>query len=223
MTNALGEPLLLGFSSGLACLAACGPILLPWLAATGAGWAGTTTRLAGFLAGRLAGYLGFAVVAWIIGLALPLGGAAGVVLAALVDAALGAVLIVFAVRTTAPVPCVARPVGLRSRWAAGLRSSALGPAALGLLTGLNLCPPFVAAAVRAAELHSLPGALTFFALFFAGTLVWFLPFLGLGALRGLRAVPVVARFTAALVGVYYGGRGVLTLTGVLLHAWHARS
>jgi hypothetical protein len=94
--------------------------------------------------------------------------------------------------------------------------------ALGLLTGLNLCPPFVAAAVRAAQTHSLPAALGFFALFFAGTLVWFLPFVGIGAARRFTAVPVVARFTAGLVALYYGGRGLATLTGVLLHVWNAR-
>jgi hypothetical protein len=220
MTGAIGEPLLLGFSSGLACLAACGPILLPWLAAAGASGgpargAGTPARLAGFLAGRLAGYLGFAVVAWALGLALPLAGGPTVVLAAIVDVALGAMLGVYAAR---PAPPAAR-CGPAGRW----RLRGLGPVAMGLLTGLNLCPPFVAATVRAAQAHSLAAALGFFTLFFAGTLVWFLPFLGVGAVRRFTAVPVVARFTAGVVAVYYGGRGIVTLTGVLLHVWHARS
>ncbi len=222
MTGAIGEPLLLGFSSGLACLAACGPVLLPWLAAasTSRGGrpaydAGTPMRLAGFLAGRLAGYLGFAAVAWALGLALPLAGGRGVVLAAVVDVGLGALLASYAVRPArAAAPC--GPV--RRRYPRGL-----GPVALGLLTGLNLCPPFVAAAVRAAQAHSLPAALGFFALFFAGTLVWFLPFLGVGAVRRFTAVPAVARFTVGLVALYYGGRGIVTLTGVLLHAWNARA
>jgi hypothetical protein len=222
MTGAIGEPLLLGFSSGLACLAACGPVLLPWLAAAGAGWgggpapgAGTPARLAGFLAGRLAGYLVFAVVAWALGLALPLAGGPAIVLAAIVDVALGAMLGVYAVRPARP----AARCGPAARW----RPRGLGPVALGLFTGLNLCPPFVAATVRAAQAHSLPAALGFFALFFAGTLVWFLPFLGIGAVRRFTAVPAVARFTVGVVAVYYGGRGIVTLTGVLLHAWHTRS
>jgi hypothetical protein len=214
MTGAIGEPLLLGFSSGLACLAACGPVLLPWLAAVGAGWGSTGARLAGFLAGRLAGYLVFATAAWVLGLALPLAGGPGVVLAAVVDVALGVLLAFFALR---PVRPGAAPCGVRAR------PGRLGPVTLGLLTGLNLCPPFVAAAVRAAQAHSLPAALGFFALFFVGTLVWFLPFLGVGAVRRLTAVPAVARFTVGLVAVYYGGRGIVTLTGVLLHVWHTRT
>lgn len=222
MTDAIGEPLLLGFSSGLACLAACGPILLPWLAAAGAGWGRTGSRLAGFLAGRLAGYLAFAAVAWAIGLALPLAGGSGVVLAGVVDVALGAMLAFYAVRPARPRASrgyPATPCGPgRRRYAPGL-----GPVTLGLLTGLNLCPPFVAAAVRAAQAHSLPAALGFFTLFFTGTLVWFLPFLGIGAVRRFTAVPTVARFTTGLVAVYYGGRGIVTLTGVLLHVWHGRT
>ncbi len=223
MTSAIGEPLLLGFSSGLACLAACGPVLLPWLAAAGAGWAATGARLAGFLAGRLAGYLGFAAAAWAAGRALPLAGAPRVAVAAGVDVALGVLLALYAARPASPAVCAARPAGRAHRWAAPFRSSALGPAARGVLTGRSLCPPLLAAAVRAAETRSLPAALGFFTLFFAGTLVWFLPFLGIGAVRRFAAVPTVARFTTGLVAVYYGGRGLVTLTGVLLHVWNART
>ena len=224
MTGLPAEPLLLGFSSGLACLAACGPVLLPWLASAGTGWGGTGARLAAFLAGRLAGYLVFATGAWTLGLALPLAPVPAVTLAALVDVALGALLGFHAVRPARPAaPCAAGPGALRASRAAWLRRPGLGPVALGLLTGLNLCPPFVAAAVRAAQAHSLPAALGFFALFFTGTLVWFLPFLGVGAVRRFTAVPAVARFTAGLVAFYYGGRGIVTLTGVLLHAWSSRS
>jgi len=223
MTSA-AEPLLLGFSSGLACLAACGPVLLPWLAAAGAGWAGTGARLAAFLAGRLAGYLVFATAAWALGLALPLAPVPAVVLAGIVDVALGAVLAFYALRPARVAgPCAAGPAAGGRAGPVWLRRPGLGPVVLGLLTGLNLCPPFVVAAVRAAQTHSLPAALGFFALFFVGTLVWFLPFLGVGAVRRFTAVPTVARFTAGLVAVYYGGRGIVILTGVLLHAWHGRT
>ena len=219
------EPLLLGFSSGLVCLAACGPVLLPWLAAEGAGWGGTAARLGQFLAGRLVGYLGFAAAAWTLGLALPAPLRAGAPALAAVHLALAAALRFFALapRRAGSAPCLeARgPRRWRTRLARRLRWA--GPATLGLLTGLNLCPPFVAAGVRAAQRASLPEALGFFLLFFAGTLVWFLPFAGVAALRRLTAVTPVARLTTALVAVYYGYLGTVTLGGVLVHAWHVRS
>lgn len=221
MTASLVEPALLGLSSGLMCLAACGPVLLPWLAAEGAGPRGTGALLGQFLAGRLAGYLVFATAAWALGLALPLPASANAVLFGAVHLALGVALAWYVLSTRRPRPA-ACPGGLsatRRRALAGW-FRALGPAALGLLTGLNLCPPFLVAGVRAAQRHSLPGALEFFLLFFAGTLVWFLPFLGVSAVRRFTGLRSVARFTTLLVAGYYGYLGVITLGGALLHAWH---
>ena len=224
MTGSSLEPLLLGFSSGLVCLVACGPVLLPWLAAEGAGWRGTAARLVEFLAGRLIGYLGFAAAAWALGLALPLPVRSSAVLLALVHLGLALALLLYALPRRHPraAPCL--EVGGRS-WRVGLarRLRSGGPAALGLLTGLNLCPPFVAAGLRAAQRASLTGALAFFLLFFAGTLVWFLPFAGVAALRRFTAAVPVARLTTALVAVYYGYLGTVTLGGVLVHVWHVHS
>lgn len=214
MLGNLAEPALLGFSSGLVCLAACGPVLLPWLAAAGEGGRGTARLLAQFLGGRLVGYLGFASLAWAIGLALPLPARTNAFAYGLVHIALAIALLVFAVPARRrPEPCARLSIFRR----ATTRSGFLAPVLLGFLTGLNLCPPFVAAGVRAAERHSLPGALAFFLLFFAGTLVWFLPYLGSALLRRLPAVPTVARYTAALVAVYYLLLGGLTLGGAWLH------
>ena len=73
---------------------------------------------------------------------------------------------------------------------------------------------------RAIPGPALPGALEFFLLFFAGTLVWFLPFLGVSVVRRFTGLRTVASFTTLLVAAYYGYLGVITLGGALLHAWH---
>jgi hypothetical protein len=51
----------------------------------------------------------------------------------------------------------------------------------------------------------------FFALFFVGTAVWFLPLLSLGLLRRTPAVVTVARAAALLLACWYGFSGVLVL------------
>jgi hypothetical protein len=219
--GSLAEPLLLGFSSGLVCLAACGPVLFPWLAAEGAGWGGTGALLAQFLTGRLAGYLVFALAAGALGLVLPLPAGSNAAVFAVVHLALAGALGWYALTALRPRAAGCPAPLLRRRGLARIR--ALGPAALGFLTGLNLCPPFVVAGVRAVQRHSLGGALAFFVLFFAGTLVWFLPFLGIGAARRFTNLRLVARLTTALVAIYYGWLGAFTLGGTLLHAWHDRS
>jgi hypothetical protein len=84
---------------------------------------------------------------------------------------------------------------------------------LGFLTGVSLCPPFVAAGVRAAEAASIAAALAFFAVFFVGTSIWFVPFAGMGWIRRSEALTTVARMAMALVAFFYLYAGLMTLFG----------
>jgi hypothetical protein len=62
-----GDALALGLASGPACLAACGPVLVPSLLAGRAGFLPNLRTIAVFLGTRLLGYLLFARVAWELG------------------------------------------------------------------------------------------------------------------------------------------------------------
>jgi hypothetical protein len=88
-----------------------------------------------------------------------------------------------------------------------------GAAVFGFLTGVSLCPPFLAAGVRAAELGSVTAALMFFATFFVGTSVWFVPFMGLSCVRRNEAVTTVARMAMVLIAGYYAYLGLIILVG----------
>jgi hypothetical protein len=89
-----------------------------------------------------------------------------------------------------------------------MRSGAL---ALGFLTGINLCPPFLVAGLRAAQLEHLWAALLFFVCFFAGTAIWFLPFLSMGFVQRTPAVVTVARMVAVMLACWYGFSGISIL------------
>jgi hypothetical protein len=187
-------------------------VLLPWLGAEPREVGATARLLAIFLGGRLAGYLGFAVVAWAAGLAIPVAFGTRALVFGLANFGLAALLgysACFPRRRCAPAAAESRP----RLYQIGSPDRFRPPAALtlGFLTGLNLCPPFLAASVRAAATHSLPGALIFFAVFFVGTAVWFLPSLAVSALRRFRAVPVVARMTMGALALYYAYLGVVSL------------
>jgi sulfite exporter TauE/SafE len=207
----VAEALALGFGSGPVCLASCGPVLLPWLGAEPRELRTTVRLLALFLGGRLAGYLAFAVVAWAAGLATPLDAHTRTQVFGLANFGLAALLGIsawFPRRRCAAVPD--KPPQTRL-YQIGPVDRFRPPAALtlGFLTGRNLCPPFVAAGVRAAATHSLLGALAFFTLFFVGTAVWFLPSLAVSPLRRFNAVSTVARMTMAALAVYYAYLGVV--------------
>lgn len=62
-----GEALALGLASGPACIAACGPVIVPTLLSERAGLRPNAQYLAAFLGARLLGYLLFAVAAFELG------------------------------------------------------------------------------------------------------------------------------------------------------------
>jgi hypothetical protein len=57
----------------------------------------------------------------------------------------------------------------------------------------------------------------FFFCFFAGTAVWFIPFLSLGFLKRTPAVVAVARMVAVLLAFWYGFSGVSILIERTFH------
>jgi sulfite exporter TauE/SafE len=186
-------------------------VLLPWLGAEPRELRATGRLLALFLGGRLAGYLGFAVVAWAAGLALPLDARAGTLVFGLANFGLAALLGISACFPRRP--CARVPNEPQTRlYQIGRADRFRSPTGvtLGFFTGLNLCPPFVTAGVRAAATHSLLGALAFFAVFFVGTSVWFLPSLAVSPLRRFSVVPTVARMTMGALAIYYAYLGIVS-------------
>ena len=207
--SSVAEALALGFGSGPICLASCGPVLLPWLGAEPRELRTTGRLLALFLGGRLAGYLVFAALAWAAGLAIPGDLHTRTLVFGLANFGLAALLGISA--------CLPRCGCAIAPGEHSTRVYQIGPAArfrppaavtLGFLTGLNLCPPFVTAGVRAAATHSLLGALAFFTLFFFGPAVWFLPSLAISPLRRFSTVPTVARMTMGALALYYAYLGI---------------
>jgi len=207
-----GEALALGLASGPACIAACGPVLVPALL-TGHRGVRTNTRVLGiFLGARLMGYLLFAVVAWELGALASMLPAPRLVLMGAVNVILAGVLLWYAwsAKHICGESCSdERLVNIEASKSQRTR----GTAALGLLTGLSLCPPFVAAGFRAAQLGSIAQALLFFTCFFFGTTVWFVPLAGLGCVVRNQAVITVARMTMVLIAVYYLSLGITMLLG----------
>ncbi|MDR3723508.1 MAG: sulfite exporter TauE/SafE family protein [Terracidiphilus sp.] len=207
----LGEALTLGLATGPVCLATCGPVVVPWMLAQTEGVRRQSGQLGLFLAGRLAGYLLFGVLAWGAGEAIPHTWAGRPWFLGVVDMLLGVAMVAYAAgwphrgcakeKEPAPLVRIGEPVNAARR----------GALALGFLTGVNFCPPFLTAGVRAAELNQLAGAMIFFAAFFAGTVVWFLPLAGLGLVRRSQAVLTVARLAALLLALWYGGTGLSIL------------
>lgn len=207
---AFSEALVLGLASGPACVASCGPVVVPSLLAERAGLRLHARYLSAFLATRLVGYLLFAAVAWELGALVSLPPAAHSFVFAVIHVLLACVLLRYAY--TAGRACGRSCAGPELVTIGTARNHRIpGAAVLGFLTGVSLCPPFVAAGVRAAEAASMAAAMLFFAVFFLGTSVWFVPFAGLGWVRRNEAVTTVARMAMVLIALYYFYAGLTIL------------
>jgi sulfite exporter TauE/SafE len=213
------EALVLGLVTGPVCLASCGPVVLPWMLVQPPGFRTHARQLAIFLASRLLGYLLFASAIWFAGVAISRSWSGRTWMFGTIQVLLAAGLLVYAVGWPHAHCTLARPrpklVQITNTANADAepnpRPRPSGAAALGFLTGINLCPPFLVAGLRASQLPSLPAALLFFAVFFVGTAVWFVPFLSLGIVRRTPSFLAVARMVAVLLACWYGYSGASIL------------
>jgi len=213
------EALVLGLVTGPVCLASCGPVVLPWMLVQPRGFRTHARQLAIFLGSRLLGYLVFASAIWFAGAAISRSWSGRSWMFGSIQVLLAAGLLVYAVGWPHAHCTFARPrPKLVQITDAGdgdaepaPRSRPSGAAALGFLTGINLCPPFLVAGLRASQLPTLPAALLFFAVFFVGTAVWFVPFLSLGVVRRTPSFLTVARMVAVLLACWYGYSGASIL------------
>jgi sulfite exporter TauE/SafE len=209
------EGFILGLSSGVACIATCAPVLIPYLLGEGKGIVHNFWVTGQFLCGRLLGYLLFAVLAWMVssailqeqGLRNWIIGTAYVLFAGL--------LIFYGFFRKAETSCEAacnlnKYQRLLAFW------PALLPVAAGLATGLSFCPPFLLAFTGAAEQTSLLAALLFFFSFFLGTSLLFIlaPFVGM--FRRFPVLQIVGKMAAGFMGIYYLYSGSIMLIGGLM-------
>jgi len=225
---------LLGLAVAPTCLAYCVPVVVPYLLGEGRTVRSSALAMGQFLGGRLCGYLAFAVLAWLVHQMLHQGttGRLDVVAGGAVDLVLAGLLTWYGL-TTRPAPCAAHWFAARScgnegpiavelptgrhrqtKAAGGLpprRSLLVVPVAMGFLTGLNLCPPFLAAFTGAAKTESLGESLAFFACFFLGTLVFFLPLPLLGPLGRFSAIKTIGRLAALVMAAFYVYAGIKVL------------
>ena len=221
--------LMLGLASGVVCAGYCGPILVPYLLSRGETILKNLATIVLFMGGRLAGYLIFAVIAW----------AAGTAAANITNekAVIGGIYIVLAVLMIiygfkkAGGECAGkkatsfferlRLLRLRSLRSPSARNDILSTlnnqtifaVILGLLTGLNLCPPFLIAFTEGTQAGSIWASMLYFTAFFVGTSVYILPMAVIGLGRRIEALRYAGRLAAGVMGVYYLYLGITTLYG----------
>jgi hypothetical protein len=204
----LANGFLLGLASGGACLTYCAPILVPYLLGEGRTVRAGFVPVAGFLGGRLAGYMVFALLAWCAHSTLIENLPHQKTIFGVITIGLALLLIGYGF--------VGRDRGCRGISAGApasprCRRLALMPISLGFLTGVNVCPPFLLALSSAAQLSQLWQSLLFFAAFFVGTSIYIVPLPLVGLTGGCERIRMIGRLAAGVVGLFYLYSGVVSI------------
>jgi sulfite exporter TauE/SafE len=205
--------LFLGLTSGGSCLISCGPLAAALLASEDISLKRSSGLLAVFLSGRLLGYLGWAILSWLVGWMI-FQNARGPALFSAADLVLGAWLIYYGIRRPVLLheSCPGSNLSsLDSSWRS--HQAFFRGGAWGFLSGLQICPPFLTAVAEAAKTGSLGGSFLFFFLFYLGTGIWFIPFPFIGTLRRFRQAAQVARFLTLPLGAYFIYSGFISIAG----------
>jgi sulfite exporter TauE/SafE len=222
------QGLLLGLANGTTCLAYCAPVLIPLFLGEGRRVRQNWSLLAQFLGGRLIGYLLFGLLAWTANQLLFKDAALREVLFGGIYVLLAGLLLIYGLNKVKgsgkqlqaehPAPgsqptFVGCPIPLKKLRPLLMHWPVLVPAMLGLLTGLNLCPPFLLAFANAVISPTLLDSLLFFITFFVGTAIFFLPVAFVGLIRNQVALQTVGKLTALIMAGYYLFSGIVQIYG----------
>lgn len=200
------EAIILGLSTGSYCLLSCAPVTLPVLFSEESNVNSNTQRVTMFLGGRFLGYvlfgLFFGIGANIVKGFTP--EANQWIISVCANILIGSLLIFNGVKLSreSKKNC---PMEKRVNLTSNIFL-------MGLLTGINVCPPFIAACTKALSGAGLGYGVLYFVLFFVGTSIFFLPLYGVHFLNKIiHKIKDVARITMIILGIYY-----LTIHGVLV-------
>ena len=204
MFSILSEGFILGLSTGFYCLTTCLPALVPYLLSEGDKvWKTNFDIFLEFLTGRFIAYFLFAAVATLIGKAYKPYLPPWIAPLAMMLTALGMLAFLFVSRGRHRAKGCLIPVNpfFKRR-----------PLALGFMTGINVCPPFVAAFIRLVQLSDMTAGMFYFTGFFTATSILMLPAIAPTPFINER-LKFIGRMSLGIAGFWYlilGLKGVIS-------------
>lgn len=193
------QPLLAGLSVGAFCLTYCFPFMGVFFGAEERTPGKNFLILLEFMAGRLAGYLCFGLLAGYLGGKFDLRWihmATDISFVALSLILLFYLLGLVRERNLCPTPKL-----LKAR----------NPLVMGFFLGINLCPPFLLSVAYVFQRQSPLYGMFYFALFFLSSSVYFLPLLFVGLASKIQELRTVARISGFLVATLFFIYGIYSI------------
>ena len=192
IVQSLTEGFLLGISTGLVCLATCGPIYSPYLMQRQYNILQSLIALFKISAGRFIAYILFGIIAGLLGQQIDSINREWFTSIAYI--LFSVILFISAFRTHK------KDRGCRlKKWGSFIDN----PFLLGIVTGINYCPAFLIAITRAVDLSGpLSGAMLFMAFFF-GTSIYLLPLSLFGVMGNKKILRTIAVVASVLIGTFF--------------------
>ncbi len=205
------EGLMLGLSSGTACLVHCAPVIIPYFLGEGGDTTNNILNLVGFLAGRLLGYILISILAWMVGQTFINSFEYREVLIGVIFILLSLTMFFYGMFRSNH-NCVAKPLSNSLNRLVLNKRLAMNPL-LGFLTGINFCPPFLLAFTSSAFSKDLSQSISFFLMFFLGTSIYLFPTVFIGFVNISDNMKTIGKMTALIMSFYFIYKGIVMILG----------
>ncbi len=204
------DALILGLSSGSACLATCGMVMFPYLMSGSSGVRRISIDLSVFLITRLVAYFILATLAWYFGQAF----FSDPVIRNIVP---GILYIVFALMLVWYSIDRSRNPTCPAKMAKVVNNRRLVPFFLGLVNSFGFCPALFIILTKGATQGTIVQSYLAFLAFFIGSSLWFLPLPLAGKIRKREVLRTIGLLATGLAGIIFMIKGITNLIGGIIN------
>lgn len=200
------ESLILGLSSGSACLLTCGMVMFPYLMAGSAGVKRIAFDLTLFLLTRLIIYLILATVTWYFGKALFSNHLVSNFVPGILYVVFAVMLVWYSISNSRTPDCPAKIVTT-------VNNKRLVPIFLGVVNSLGFCPALILIITKGATEGSIVQSYLAFLAFFIGSSLWFLPLPLAGKVKKKEVLKTIGILATGLSGIIFLIKGITNIIG----------
>jgi sulfite exporter TauE/SafE len=204
------ESLILGLSSGSACLATCGMVMFPYLMSGSAGVKRIALDLTLFLFTRFIVYFVLATLSWYFGQALFSNPVVRNILPGILYIVFAVMLVWYTISKNRNPDCPAKIVKT-------INNRRLVPILLGVVNSLGFCPALFIILTKGATQGTIVQSYLAFLAFFIGSSVWFLPLPLAGKIKKKEVLRNIGVLATGLAGIIFMIKGLTNLIGGIIN------
>ena len=204
------DSLILGLSSGSACLATCGMVMFPYLMAGSAGVKRIAFDLSLFLLTRLVIYFILATLTWYFGQAIFSNPVVRNIVPGILYIVFAIMLVWYSISKNRNPNCPAEIVKT-------VNNHRLVPILLGIVNSLGFCPALFIILTKGATQGTLVQSYIAFLAFFIGSSLWFLPLPLAGKIRKKEVLTNIGILATGLAGIIFMIKGLTNLIGGIIN------